>query len=101
MENQITQSPKSNSKGKAVASLVLGVISMTLGLMPEVFLFLGMNPMAPSPILNIVFLLPIVALFGVILGILGLKSTKRNFAIVGIVLCIIGLLVPIIFFLFY
>jgi len=96
MTNQINHQSKPDPRGKAVVSLALGILSVIISLLPVLFLLLGMNPMAPSPILNIVFSLPLVVLIGLILGILGLKSTKRNFAIAGIVLCAIGLIVPII-----
>ena len=100
MANSINQQSEPDSKRKAIFSLILGLISLILGLFPLLFLFLGMNPMAPSRILNIVFLLPITILVGLIFGIMGLKSTKRNFAIIGIVLSVIGLLVPLYYFLF-
>jgi len=99
MRNQTLQQSKPDPKGKAIISLVLGIVSMLLGLLPALFLALGMNPMAPLPILNIVFLLPLVVLIGIVLGILSLKSTKRNFAIAGIILCLIGLLTPLYYFL--
>jgi uncharacterized membrane protein len=99
MRNQTLQQPQLDPKGKAIISLVLGIVSILLGLLPTLFLGLGMNPMAPSPILNIVFLLPLVVLIGIVFGILGLKSTKKKFAIAGIVLCLIGLIVPLYYFL--
>lgn len=101
MTNQTIQQPKIDQKRSAIASLVLGIISIILYLIPGLFLFFGMNPMSPPSILNIVFLSPLLDLLGLILGILGLKSTKRNFAIAGIILCLVGLLVPLYYFLFY
>ena len=35
----------------------------------------------------------VLGLIGLVLGIMGVKSTKRNFAIAGIILCTIGLLI--------
>lgn len=37
-------------------------------------------------------------IIGLTLGIIGLKSIKRNFAIAGIILSLIGLIIPIIYF---
>jgi hypothetical protein len=71
-----------NRKGLAVASLILGMIG-TLGLC-----------LAWIPFFNMVGL--IVTPSGLILGILGLKSSKKWFAIAGIVLCSITLLVGIV-----
>lgn len=90
-----------NSNIKTNISLVSGIISLIIGLLPTIFIFLGMNPMSPSPILNIVFLLPLIALIGLIFGLMGLRSSKRKIAITGIVLCIIGLLSPIILIIFF
>jgi len=94
MIHKINHQIKHNQRGKAIGSLILGIINVTIGILPGLFLLLGMNPMAPSPILNIVFLLPLLAFIGFFLGIKGLKSTKRNCAIVGIILCGISVLLP-------
>jgi len=108
MTNQMTQPTKTDPKGKAVASLILGII----GSIPTILLVLGI--IAPYIIMAL-YTMPlliillgwlrkisfILLLLGLFLGISGLQSTKRNFAIAGITLCIIGLLVPIIYFLIY
>jgi TM2 domain-containing membrane protein YozV len=36
-------------------------------------------------------LIALIPLFGIIFGIMGLKSTRKNKAITGIILCLIGL----------
>jgi len=102
--NQTIQQSKFDPKGKAITALILGIISgfpiITFVLLVEFLHFIP--PMTPMPILNVIFfpILPLIAIVGLIFGILSLKSTKRNFAIVGIVLCLIGLLVPLYYFLF-
>jgi hypothetical protein len=62
--------------GKAIASLVLGIIGLIAWFIP-------------------LFGLPI-SLVGLILGIKDMKSQNRGLAIAGIVLCIIGLVLTII-----
>lgn len=98
--NQITQQPKFDPKRKAIASLIFGIISIS----PNIFLPLlaDIIPFAIAPLLGFYLFLIIFlfAIIGLVFGILGLKSTKRNFAIAGIVLCLIGLLVPLYYFLF-
>ena len=101
MTNQNIQQSKTDHKGKAIVSLVLGVISITPFIILKLMIYLGgKGIIAISGELSVygagyVFYLiaPAVGLVGLILGILGLKSTKKNFAIAGIVLCVIALLV--------
>lgn len=102
--------PVSGSELKAIASFVLGIASVTplvvyilfsliLSLTgPHVGGFEGPAAVFIFIILPLFILTIIAGPIGLILGIMGLKSTKRNFAIVGIILCIIGLL-PVLFFL--
>ena len=71
--NSSSQQLKAVPKWRAVASLILGIISISLGI------FFGIIG-AGFP-----------ALFGLIIGVMGLKSHLRNVAIVGIILCIVGL----------
>jgi len=101
MTNQVKSQSKINSKGKAIASLVFGIISISPNIL--VRLLVDIIPFAIAPVIG--FFLFIItslgAIIGLILGIMGLKSTKRNFAIAGIVLNAIGLLVPLVYFLFY
>ena len=107
MKKQITQ--HSSSEKNAIISLVLGILSGGLfGLMiliaeltaryiqvPPV----GLLEMFGSFLAILVFLfIPLLGIIGLILGIFGLKSAKRNFAIAGIILCSIGLLVPLYYF---
>jgi hypothetical protein len=104
MTNQVNQQPKPNPKGKAVVSLLLGIISgisvITIIIVIELLSRFGGLPMV-MPLAEFVFyrMAPLIAIIGLILGILGLKSTKRNFAIAGIILCLIGLLTPLYYFL--
>lgn len=85
--SQIIKQSKSDHKGKAIASFVLGMISIML-----LILKLMIYYRAEGYIFYLIAFLT--AIFGLILGMMSLESTKRNFAIVGIVLCLIGLLVP-------
>ena len=90
-----TQPSKPDPKGKAVASFWVGIISFLS--IPVAILggkaleWIGVNEhtiMFPTVILILVagFTAPI----GLILGILGLKSTKRKLAIAGIILSLPG-----------
>jgi hypothetical protein len=61
---------------------------------------LGLLEMFGGLIAFLIYLfIPLIGIIGIIFGILGLKSTKKKFAIVGIVLCLIGLIVPLYYFL--
>jgi hypothetical protein len=99
--DQTDQYSKFDSKGKAVTSLILGIISIIPGMI--VYFAPGLQMVNFWRIIGIILwiILPFVALIGVILGIMALKSTKRNVAIAGIVLCGIGLIMPIIYIFFY
>ena len=109
MEN--LDQPKPDPKAKAIASFILGIISLVplLVLLPFILRIIPsyyfQSDEALYPQLRLVLLLagdgvltigPITGLIGLILGVMGLKSTKRNFAIAGIALSIIALL-PVIF----
>lgn len=100
--NQNIQQTKPNPQAKATTSLIVGVIA---GILIIIQRALPHFALAPGPSVLVLFaiiitwLIPIFSLIGLILGILGLKSTKRNFAIAGIILCLIGLLLPLYYFL--
>lgn len=99
MVNQINQQSKEK---KALISLILGIVNLVI--MIAIELLRRITPiMVLGPIINFVFfqINPLIAIIGLIFGIIELKSIKRNFAITGIILCSIGLLVPLIYFLFY
>jgi hypothetical protein len=79
MTTQNIQHPNSDPKGKAIASLVLGILSIIgapFGLAEFEFIFI--------PLIG--------AIIGVILGKIGLKSIKKKLAIIGIVTSGVGLL---------
>lgn len=104
MTDQINQRFQPSQRGKAITSLVLGAISgfpMIMFIILLEFLHF-IPPMTTTPFLNIIFfpMLPLIAIIGLIFGIKSLKSTKRNFAVVGIILCVIGLVIPLYYFLF-
>ncbi len=72
----VTVAPQGQSSGKAIAALVLGIVGMFAWFIP-------------------LFGLPI-NVTGLILGITATKSARRTMAIVGVVLCVIGLLLTIV-----
>ena len=87
-----TQPSKPDPKGKAIASFVLGIISV--GILVLLVRFISLNKASYDIIiLGLSLLLAVSGIIGLISGIKGLKSTKGIFAIIGIILCIVGLLV--------
>ena len=68
--------PPSDKKGLAIASLVLGIINLCAWFIP----------ICGGPL----------AIVGIVLGVLGIKSSKKTLAIVGIVLSALGLIATII-----
>ena len=78
-----------NWKGAAIVSLIAGITSVV----PIIFLF--STSFLPQKMISFSYL----SIIGIILGIKGLKSPKRNIAIMGIIFSIIGMLGLIIFFL--
>jgi hypothetical protein len=101
MVNQIKRISKQNSTWKALVSLILGALSGILIMAPFTILlpFGGLMELGPLVAFVEFKIVPLLAFLGLILGILGLKSTKKKFAIAGIVLCLIGLIVPLYYFL--
>jgi len=102
-----TQLSKPDPKGKAIASFVLGFISVVLGFFASIPQ--SLNPLigpewldgrTAPPLLKILILflffspplIVITGLIGVIFGIIGLKSTKKTFAIIGLLLGAISFL---------
>jgi hypothetical protein len=92
---------KPDRKVKAIASCVLGFISIIpifnyILMLNEVKSFFRSGYLLyPSiPFLNLLgpFLFPILGIIGLILGITGLKSSKRIFAILGISFSIPGII---------
>lgn len=77
---------KRDPKGKAIACFILGIISilpilLTLLTMYRAVMFAWMLSLITVP----------GAIIGIILGLLGLKSTKKKLAIGGIILSLIGI----------
>lgn len=99
MKNQTTQQPKINSKLWPIASLVSGIITIMASLIwflpgPIMRFFLG-----NSWQLSFYFWIFIpLSILGLILGIIGLKSTENKMAILGIIFSIIALLILLSFF---
>ena len=106
MDNRsITQQPKPDPKGKAITSLILGIISMfplvvgfaglvLLRWVAEDFYWKHYNVLPLQVAFAIFFMSPIAFLSGVvglILGKIGLKSSRKKLAISGIILSILGL----------
>ena len=92
MEN--LDQPKPDPKGKAIASFCLGAISTLIFLFyscPNAMTNMD-DPEHLPPTLLSMLLFTIVSPIGLMLGIKGIRSTERTYAIVGIVLSMITLL---------
>lgn len=113
MTDQIAQPSKTNPKWKAIASLILGIISIIngIGVMYLPIIIQGLNKPFPPVLVGYIYDIygnittflavnSLISVIGIILGKIGLKSTKKAFAIAGIMLSIIGLLGTIFFYLF-
>lgn len=102
------QQPKPDPKGKAIASFVLGIISVILTVLATLFLYTditiplienGETDYTSAMIIIFTIILPIgiigalTGFIGLILGIRGLRSSKRIFAIIGLVLSGMALLI--------
>ena len=106
---QFISQSKTNSKRKAIISLILGVVSIIptilIGILGTVLYLtkapsiIEIIPFSGSTIFILFFISIFSAITGIILGVQGLKSTKRKFAIAGIIFCLIGLLIPLYYFL--
>ncbi len=100
--NQTMQ--KSYPKGKSVVSLVLGIVSMITGIG---IIYIPIFNSGPSIFIDYIykyglniFLLfnLLISITGIIFGKISLKSTQKRLSIIGIVLCIIGLLGAVFFY---
>ena len=97
------QEQKPDPKGKAIASFVLGIINPIVAILAMRIFSLSVIPKPLAflkpillPIIPAIFLFfPISFVLGILFGIMGLKSTKRNFAVAGILLSVLSLLVVI------
>jgi len=101
---------QSPSEKKAIISLILGIMSggllISIILMAQIaslvypITVLGLLEIFGGIVASLIYLfIPLIGIAGIILGILGLKSTKKKFAIAGIILCLIGLIVSLYYFL--
>lgn len=101
MKNQIQQ-PKLDLKGNAIMSLALGTISFFPYIIILFLAFYWISPMGPNipTYMSFIFFsfFPLISILGLILGIKGLQSSKKFFAILGIILCSISLLLRLILF---
>jgi len=98
MNNNQTAS-KPDPKGKAIASFILGSISI-LPAIPLLIAILRKSLLTTDFLIVLIYAMigmgstyrvPLIPLLGVILGVMGLKSTKKSFAIIGLILSLIGL----------
>lgn len=91
------QQPKPDPKGKAIASFVLGIVSVLwnhfLWWIALVFLGLSLGVFGPIVLYLYLLITSLISIVGIILGIQGLKSSRKNMAIVGIILCVISFLI--------
>lgn len=87
---------------KTIGSLLLGVLSIGLFFItkPLIKIIAPIEEIGLLIYFSFRYIGFLIALIGLILGTLALKSTKRKLAIAGIVLNLIGLLVPLYYFLF-
>jgi hypothetical protein len=101
MINQIKQISRYNPTWSAFISLISGILIGILIITPFTILLPFGRLMELGPLVAFVEfkIVPLFAFLGLIFGILGLKSTKKKFAIAGIILCLIGLIVPLYYFL--
>jgi hypothetical protein len=76
MEIPPPSQPQSDRSGFAIASLIVGIINLCAWIIP----------LCGCP----------TAIIGIVLGILGLQSSKKTLAIVGLILCGLGLLATIV-----
>src|SRR3989344_8238902 len=79
-----------NSEKRAFISFVLGIVSNLYYFLLWVFL-MGESPLAGT-LLSFFFVVSFLIPIGIVSGIIGLKSKKINFAIVGLSLCSLALL---------
>lgn len=96
---------RSNHKREAFASLIIGIICLIAGSMeswgfwflPRWLYLLLLGKYEKAKIYFVTFIL--LSLAGIILGIIGLKSSKKIFAVSGIILSVLSLIL-LLFFLF-
>jgi len=81
---------KPDHKVKAIVSFVLGIISVIPFFIFILYWFFPISFIFSFPYMGSTSF--IAGLVGLILGIIGLKSSKKKIAIAGIILCIIGVL---------
>lgn len=85
MAGQISNQSKTDQKGKAITSLIFGIVGLSLSIIFTYFI--------PSVISIIIhFGAFLIALVGLVFGVSGLQSTKKKQAILGIILCIVTLI---------
>jgi uncharacterized membrane protein len=103
MINQVIQ--QSNQKKKAITSIIIGIFSFLPIITLKFLMGLILSLLKPTPVLPlnlqiflfiIFFVIPFISIIGLILGILALKSPQKKLAIVGIILCMSGLLTSLI-----
>jgi len=94
MINQTIQSLKPNPEKRAVTSLILGIIGMLFTIVFAYFI------VAAGISMGILFGAFLVSSFGLSFGITGLRSMKKQLAILGIILCM-GTLILILKIFFY
>jgi len=105
MNNSLNNQPsiKSDPKGKAIASLILGIISLTMGLSGFFPHFPSVWSLAEDINEFVVYCLIFIftTIISLILGIIALvKSTKKKLAIAGIIFSVVALIILMGLFLF-
>ena len=78
---------QSEYKQEAITSLIIGMISISL-----IPFIIWLSSRVSSDAVVYLFVLPVIGIIGIIFGVGGLRSTKKNLAIAGIMFSIIGFL---------
>lgn len=79
---------KSDSKKEAIISLILGIVSIIPALQAvKLYLYSRTSPIGEFQGITLYIIGILIAAVGFVFGKIGLKSTKKNLAIMGIILC--------------
>lgn len=81
----------SDRKGLATASLVLGIVGIV-----AMFINISIGSSSVHFISSLGIISIPALIIGLILGVFGIKSSKKKFAIAGIVLCVVGLILVVV-----
>jgi len=86
---------KKDQKNLALASLVIGIVGILYLVILILYPMITHNPSLNVYTIILGIFICLIELIGLILGIIGIKSSKRKLAIIGIILCAIGFVMTI------